>query len=71
MKKNILGKLTLGKRTITSLSGETMSQFDGGGGSYTGYGCDNTVGFLPSAMVLCPTNYPITVDHSQCLCWKK
>lgn len=34
MKKKISSKLTLGKRSIASLSNQDMSIIDGGGGSY-------------------------------------
>jgi hypothetical protein len=37
MKKNILSKLTLGKRTVAALSTESMAMFNGGTYAYTSF----------------------------------
>jgi hypothetical protein len=48
MKKNILSKLTLGKRTVAALSTESMAMFNGGTYAYTSfYNCPPNPGPVP------------------------
>jgi natural product precursor len=51
MKKKISSKLTLGKRSVATLSDESMSLVDGGGYSAS---CGATCG-CPPASACCPT----------------
>ncbi len=60
MKKKILGKLTLGKRSIASLTPESMTQVQGGISVNGDDDCGprNTVRTCPPATNTCPTAYP-------------
>jgi natural product precursor len=56
MKKKILGRLSLGKRTISSLSSQTMSQFNGG--YYTGSNADCQGNDTAVCTYTCPSAGP-------------
>jgi hypothetical protein len=57
MKKKILGKLTLGKRSIASLSNDSMGQLQGGGPpNATRIGCNDPDTYRQCPTAICPTN---------------
>jgi hypothetical protein len=53
MKKNILSKLTLGKRTVATLSTDSMAMFNGG--TYNASGVPQCSGFSGPNTITCLT----------------
>ncbi|MEA5402902.1 class I lanthipeptide [Arcicella sp. DC2W] len=72
MKKKIASKLTLGKRSVATLSEESMTQVNGGNYTQSGVtgGCGagsggNTMTWGPSTSIMCPrpTDNCVTFNH--------